>query len=53
MLVYQDSFHGEKKFTEEDFVSLLLPLISEQGVRTVTEKELSKKLYPYKKRYEY
>lgn len=53
MLVYQDSFHGEKRFTEEDFVSLLLPLISEQGVRTVTEKELSKKLYPYKKRYEY
>ncbi len=37
----------ESTLTENEFVSLLLSYLRQKGIRTITEEELSKKLFPY------
>jgi hypothetical protein len=37
----------ESTLTENEFVGLLLPYLGKRGIRTITEEELSKKLFPY------
>ena len=49
---YLDMFY-ESTLTENEFVRLLLPYLCKQGIRTIREDELAKKLFPYYKNEKY
>lgn len=49
---YLEMFHNPK-FTEHDFVAILLPLLCKNGVYQISEQQLAKKLYYYYKNNSY